>query len=65
MTNSVRVVVEYTPALYALLGLSDPPCPALITHSERTFYLAKSTPRWVLYKPSIQVGEIGFDPQQR
>ena len=46
----VRVVVEYTPSLYALLGLSDPPCPALITHSERTFYLAKSTPRWVLYK---------------
>lgn len=53
----VRVVVQHTPHLYAMLGLHDlDACPSTLQFddSERTFYRAQSTPRWVLYKPAVQ-----------
>lgn len=53
----VRVVVQHSPHLFAILGLHDlDACPSVLQFpdSERTFYRAQSTPRWVLYKPAVQ-----------
>lgn len=50
----VRVVIEHHPKLYAILGLSEEDkCPKTLGIDGRTFYRAKSTGRWVLYRGAV------------
>ena len=75
----LRVVVEHTPQLFAILGLHDEtacePTLTLLDADGRphTYYRTRSTPRWVLYRAavsSIGAGQPGdpqpaFSPDQR
>jgi hypothetical protein len=66
----IRIVVQYTPALYAILGFADSveTCPTTLTVHDLPFYRTRSTDRWVLYRQAVQgSGKAGgdFDPAQQ
>ena len=59
----VRVVVEHTPELFAILGLCKlDECLPMLILQDRAFYRARSTPHWVLYKATISGWGAAPDP---
>ena len=55
----VRVIVEHAPNLFAIIGLHDEAeCAQMLTMVDaekipHTYYRARSTPRWVLYRAAV------------
>lgn len=49
----IRVVVEHTPALFAILGLYDDNLPQTLTIDGQTFYRAETHDHYVLYKAAL------------
>jgi len=55
--SDLRVVVEHSPELFVILGLcrEDEAPPEMFVRG-RTYYRARSTPRWVLYRAALSGG---------
>lgn len=57
MALQVRVVIEHAPTFYEILGLMpESDCPPIlqVQGHDTTFYRARSTPRWVLYRAAVK-----------
>ena len=52
--KDVRIVAEHSPSRFAILGLcrEDEAPPEMFVNGT-TYYRAKSTPRWILYRAAI------------
>lgn len=63
----IRIVVEYHPRLFAILGLFDPKKASPILERDGvSFYKAESHDHYILYRQAIQGARVdGFSPLQR
>jgi hypothetical protein len=43
-------MVQHSPTLFSLLHVDARTCTPTITYGAHTYFRARSTPRWVLYK---------------
>lgn len=51
----IRVVLQYSPTLFGIAGLyDDAACHQTVHENGQTFYRARSTPRWILYRHTVK-----------